>query len=412
MIRIDHKPEIKLAYVHSMTYPSVEANALQAIKMASAFSTLVDTTFIMPGLKTSKLVLQHQYDLPDSPLKIRSLYLERFPNMLRSNYDKFISLYIRFHPSWVMFKGQKILYVRDPRELNFWGLQREHQAWLRDWIFIFEAHDVVGLDPSQFQGSNPFDLINGIEGQRRQELLRALLNFDLVVCVTQALADDLNSWSNNKIRTQVVRHASSLQRVPRPPQIRSFDHKIVLGYIGTIDQYRGVNLLLDAMRLLPQNYSLRLVGRFRQEKGVDPNWLNKYMEDPQISTRVDVIGAVPTREVAAEIDRCDIVLQPASSDLIDARYASPMKSYDYMVRGKPIVAADVPGHHELFRDGENAILYRLEPECLAESIKRLVNHPDLAEKIATAGWEQSIEYTYQRRAAKILSFVLSVAKIG
>jgi len=148
------------------------------------------------------------------------------------------------------------------------------------------------------------------------------------------------------------------------PQISSFGEKIVLGYIGTIDQYRGVNVILDAMRLLPKNYILRLVGRVRQERGVDPNWLTNYMDEPLLAGRVELINAVPIQKVAEEIDRCDLLLQPASHDMIDSRYASPLKSYDYMMRGKPIIAADVPGHHELFRNGENAFLYRVIPVIL------------------------------------------------
>jgi hypothetical protein len=34
-----------------------------------------------------------------------------------------------------------------------------------------------------------------------------------------------------------------------------------------------------------------------------------------------------------------------------------------------------------------------------------VNNPDHAEKIARAGWEQAAEYTYLRRAEKIISLV-------
>ena len=72
------------------------------------------------------------------------------------------------------------------------------------------------------------------------------------------------------------------------------------------------------------------------------------------------------------------------------------------MRGKPIVAADVPCHHELFQDGENAILYRVDPQHLADRITYLANNPDQAERIARAGWEQSVDYTYSRRAEKIL----------
>jgi glycosyltransferase involved in cell wall biosynthesis len=157
------------------------------------------------------------------------------------------------------------------------------------------------------------------------------------------------------------------------------------------------------MRLLPQNYHLRLVGRTRKEKDVDPDWLVKLLNDPLIKPKVEHINAVPIHQVADQIDLCDIVLLPASNGVIRYRYTSPLKAYDYMVRGKPIVAADVPCHHELLIDGENAALFRLDPQHLADCIIKLADNPDQQEKIARSGWEQAIDYTYPLRAEKILA---------
>jgi glycosyltransferase involved in cell wall biosynthesis len=179
----------------------------------------------------------------------------------------------------------------------------------------------------------------------------------------------------------------------------------VVGYVGTIDQLRGVDILLDAVRFLPDGVRLRLVGRTREEKGCDPDWLDRRLRDPRVRDRVtlEVTDSIP--DVAAELDRCDIVVQPASSDLLDSRYVAPLKTFGYIVRGKPIVAADVPCHRELFHDGENALLYRLEPQALADCIVRLVNNPSLAERIARGAWEQGAVYNYGRKADDVLAVV-------
>lgn len=408
-----YRQDIKIAYIHAMAFPNPEANTFDAIWSAAALSEKADTTFLMPRLKTSESELRDYYEIPRSPLRLQSMYLnylpDRFKLRFKACYEQFLALYLRFHPHWAGFHGQKILYAREPRELLYWGLQRERQKWLKDWVFCYEAHDHLGLDPNQFDGSNPFELQDGPEGQQCQAVLRAVLNFDLVICNTQALTDDLRSWMNNRVQPCFIRLASPLPRPAQPPQIR-FGDKIVLGYIGTIDRLRGVNLLLEAMRFLPQNYSLRLVGRLRQEKGVDPNWLNKYVEDPSLNGRIEVDNSLPIRDVAGEIDRCDIVIQPASNDVLDSKYVAPMKSYGYMRRGKPIVAADVPCHHEIYREGENAVLYPLEPRHLAERIVNLVNSPGLAERIARGAWEQSEAYNFPRRADEILSLAKAIVK--
>jgi glycosyltransferase involved in cell wall biosynthesis len=404
-----YKKDSKIAYVHTMQYPSVEANALQAIRMASAFSELRDTTLFVPRQKTSNTKLKQHYDISGSPLRMQSMYLNYLPR--RFSYEQYVSLYFRTHPKWTKFRGRKVLFVRVPKELIFWGLLREQQDWLKDWIFVFEAHDVMGVNPSQLKGSNPLSSRDTAGGLSHQRLLQSLLNFDLVLCVTRALADNLKSWSCNAIQPHVVRHASPLTRKPNPPKNHFFGEKISLGYVGTIDRYRGVNIVLDAIRYLPENFKLRLVGRVRQEKGSDPDWLNQYLRDPQICNRIEFIDAVPVQNVAEQIDRCDIVIQPASDDIIDSRYASPLKSYDYMVRGKPIVAADVPSHHELLSENVNACYYHHnDAKHLAAVIQSLVAHPQQAQFIARSNWEQSMDFTYDARASRILGLIDGIRK--
>ena len=91
------------------------------------------------------------------------------------------------------------------------------------------------------------------------------------------------------------------------------------------------------------------------------------------------------RRCCEEIDRCDILVQPASKDIIDSRYATPQKAFGYMVRGKPIAAGDVPCHRSLFEDGKNAVLYQSSPINLAQAIIRVAEDDCLAENIACNG---------------------------
>jgi glycosyltransferase involved in cell wall biosynthesis len=404
---------IKLAYIHTMAFPSQEANALDAIWTASALSRRVNTTFFMPRRNTSISDMKKYYGISDSPLRIQSMYLNLFPDRFllayKNSYEQALSIHFHIRAGWAGFIGQKILYVRHPKELLFWGLQRERQKWLRNWTLCYESHDPLGLNPNHFQGKNPFELKDGTEGIHRQAVLKAAKNFDLIICNSQALAEDLESWTKKNIQPHFVPLASLLPRLPESPKIH-FGERILLGYIGTIDQYRGVNILLEAMRYLPKNCFLKIVGRFREEEGVDPDWLNKVMGDLQIGPKVELKGPIPINEVMDEIDQCDIVIQPASADILDSRYATPQKSFDYMVRGKPIVAGDVPCHRELFHDGKSATLYRLNPQSLAECVMNLVRNPGHAEKIAREAWEQSAQYYLARRVDNILNLVESCRK--
>ncbi|MFC2064941.1 glycosyltransferase family 4 protein [Chloroflexota bacterium] len=400
---------MKVTYIHPRKYPSQETNALQAIKMASAFSELADTTFIIPSLSMMNGELKNKYSIPKSPLKIRSMLFnyvpDRFLLRLPSYFGRAVSFYLRHHPRWRYFKGQKILFVRDPKALLFWGKIRKSFSEFNKWIFIFEGHSTIGLDPVRFHNIDEIDE-NNRESQYRKEILDALMSFDLVICLTKALANDLMYLSNNRIKPTVIRHASNLPRIPSFRKI-SFGTKIVIGYFGQISQFKGVQNILEALTLLPARFNLRLVGKFHQEDGVDPYWLKTYLENPLLISRVEVSDSIPIDEVANEIDKCDVLIQPASSNVLNSKYEAPIKSSDYMARGKPIIAADVPCHHELFKEGENGLFFS-DSQDLANKLTHLVNNPNLANEIALGAWNHSALSTFNFRAKEILNLVDSL----
>ena len=406
--------KVRIAYISPLIYPSPTAQGLQTIQMAAAFARQTsDTHLFVRSLVASREQVRQQYAAGGSSLRIWSLHVDFLRSFLRRrymhNYNSAIAVILALHPAWWRAsRRRKVLFVRSRREFLYWGLARPRLWWLRDWIFVYEAHDVAGLDPEASLENNPFDLQTGPEAQLRQRHLQAMCNFDLLLTVTQELADDLSRWSNGMLQPHVVRHASALPRLPRLPELHAFGSRVVLGYVGAIDQERGVDSLVAAMRGLSDRFMLRLVGRFREPiaSGQRPAWLSVLLNDPAIRTKVELVPPVPVGQVAEEIDRCDILLQPASDHVISLRYRAPLKLFDYMVRGKPIIAADVPCHKELLQDGVNACLYRYDDvEHLAACIKSLAEQPRQAAAIARVAWEQAAGYSYDARARRILELV-------
>jgi len=310
-----------------------------------------------------------------------------------------VSLFLLFSPRFLFTNKQKVLYLRDPKLLRYFGLLREKTSWLRKWIMIYESHDPFGHDPNVFLDRNPFE--------DDKDIIQAASNFDLILTNSEALSQDTETWTDGVIKPKVVDLASPLER-PNEPPIVEFGDEIVLGYIGTIDTLRGVDILIKSLRYLPANFRVRIVGRFHKEPGVNPNWLNYLREDISINDRLDLILTDRIDDVAGEIDRCDILVQTASYDVHDAKYATPQKAFGYMIRGKPILVADVPGHRQLFTEGENALYFALDPQSLAERALLLVNNRDFAQKIASGAWIQSADYSFSRRARDILKMVESV----
>lgn len=401
---------VKIAYIHPRAYPSQEVNALQALRMAAGLSEVCDTTLFIPRLEGTVRNLKQLYGLSGSCLPICAMRFNLLPGRLLlkfpNYFERTVSLYLRKRPKWRYFKGQKVLFVRDAKELLFWSAERDRCLDFKDWTFIFEAHSTIGLRPNEIDHRPVFQGNSESEKQYHQAVRLALQGFDHVICVTQAMQEALASWTEGLVRPVLVRHASPLPRSQEPPEIQ-FKNPITVGYIGQISQYKGVDLILQALAYFSPNIKLRLVGRFKLEGNLDSDWLQRAKQDPALKGRLEIINPVPIQDVTAQIDACDILIQPASSDILNTNYEAPLKSFDYMVRGKPIIAADVPCHRELYREGENALFYDRTPEALADRVNYLAAHPEVAQQIAEGAWKRAEEYNYQLRANKILSLLQS-----
>jgi len=82
---------------------------------------------------------------------------------------------------------------------------------------------------------------------------------------------------------------------------------------------------------------------------------------------------------------------------------SPLKLFEYMAAGVPIVATELPSVREVLRHGENAWL--VEPDeknALAKGITRIIEDAALKAKIAAEAEQSAKQYTWERRAISIL----------
>ena len=93
---------------------------------------------------------------------------------------------------------------------------------------------------------------------------------------------------------------------------------------------------------------------------------------------------------------------PHTATPVSERYASPLKLFEYMALGKPIVASDLSAVREVLRDGETACLVKAsDSTSLASGITKVLEHPDLAEQIARRAFDAAASFTWARRAERL-----------
>ncbi len=232
---------------------------------------------------------------------------------------------------------------------------------------------------------------------------------DGYVTITVGLAHEMTARFGRRPRLRV---AADGVRLPRERQwhdiVRDGSKPAVVAYAGHLYPWKGVELLLDALARVPAARGL-IVGGHEEEP--DLGRLREHAERLGISSRVTFTGYVDPPRVAPLVSEADILVLPNPSSAISTRFTSPLKLFEYMAAGKPIVASALPSIHEVLHHNVNAIL--VEPgsaEALASGIQRLIDDPALAARLARGAWEAAAQYGWDRRADRLEAALLEAAR--
>ena len=87
-------------------------------------------------------------------------------------------------------------------------------------------------------------------------------------------------------------------------------------------------------------------------------------------------------------------------------YTTPIKLFEYMASGAPVVASDLPSFSKYLKDNENSLLFEPDnPKSLAEKVNTLLENHSMGEKLSNKAYSEVHEFTWQKRVEKILNFV-------
>lgn len=139
-------------------------------------------------------------------------------------------------------------------------------------------------------------------------------------------------------------------------------------YIGNLEPYQGIDLLLESFSLVcREDASALLVIIGGREEHIAMYRLKA--EKLQIDKRVFLIGPRPVSSLDRYIFAADILLSPRVRG-----NNTPMKIYSYLHSGRAILATDLPTHTQVL-DDKVAELCAPEPEAFARGFLRLIRNP-------------------------------------
>lgn len=194
----------------------------------------------------------------------------------------------------------------------------------------------------------------------------------------------------------------------------AFKRKRLAVYIGSLYSWKGIRIFSEVAKFLVKkdpNFIINIVIFGGNESDIK-KWQEKLRDvlrdlNPNVFPLV-YLGYVPHKMVPKILKAADcVILTGDESDIISAKYTSPLKMFEYMASGRPIVAQDLPSFREVLNEN-NAIFARPgNAEDLADKLLLAVNENNREEVNAKAqkALQDVQNYTWAKRASSILNFL-------
>lgn len=178
----------------------------------------------------------------------------------------------------------------------------------------------------------------------------------------------------------------------------------VILYVGNLEPYQGIDLLLEGFRLIgerAEHARLAVVGGHP----TDVQLYRTKVQSLGLSDRVRFVGPRPLSSLANVLRHASIVVSPR---LIGQN--TPMKIYSYLDSDRPVVATHLPTHTQVL-DSEISLLVEPTAQSLADGLVRLLQDQPLCARLARAA-KQRVRSEFSRDAyrRKMMAFYDAVER--
>lgn len=217
--------------------------------------------------------------------------------------------------------------------------------------------------------------------------------------VSKILADSIKKDFNFLPPISVVANGHDFSSV-NPKVINYNKEKFEIIYAGlNFFKIKGIDCLIKSLYFLDSRFSIKLIGGSEKHRKTFKFQFKELID----SGRLQIVPPMEHEKIEELLYNSDFGVIPLPKGNFSS-YTSPLKMFEYMAIGLPIVASNVPAIQEVLSSGVNAIFFEPDnPEDLAKKIQYLLNNPELTKKVASNAYEVSKKFTYGRRAEAILN---------
>lgn len=373
-------------------FPSTAAHGAYLARLCESFAG--------QGIEVELVVPKRFKEVKEDPLKYYSV---KTPFVVRKiwSFDflilgfmlgrlAYILQYANFYLfvfGWFLFRSRKrTVYIMD----NLAGLLH-----FLGYRLVFETHVGIGSYRKHFlpllKNAERFVVVNSII---KNDLVRADFKADDILVAPNGV--DLASFSGSESKESLRRELG----LPITAEIISY-----IGKYKTMGEDKGVLGLVQAFKSVHQNRRvahLLIVGLSEEEKKELAAAISGLGLPVEAYTPVE---HVPQSEVAKFMRSSNVLVMNYPDTPYYRSYMSPMKMFEYMASGVPIVTSDLPAVREIL-DEDTAVMFSPgNQESLKQGILKVLTDREFGQRIAGKAFEKVLNYTWEKRAERILDFI-------
>jgi len=373
-------------YIFSGRFPSEKAHALYVTKCCEAFTHQgVRTTVVVPRRLgrakeeyTKFFSVEESFDVVFLP----TIDLYKLPIPLVISFFVHYITFSFFVVLYALFKIQKHAHIISNEYLSLYFL-----SFLRKNL-VYEMHDYIS----------------------KKNKIAIWLLPKLKLVVTQ------NKWKKKKLIDEYGVKDEKVIVEPNGVDIEKFDisltreetrkelslpkDKHIVVYTGHLFGWKGAHILAEAGKLLVySDVEIYFIGgskhdveRFEKKYGRYPN--------------IHVEGYRPHEEIPLWQKSANVLVLPnTAKEDISKYYTSPMKLFEYMASGTPIISSDLPSIRAVVTDRE---VYYVNPDnvhSLSDAILYLMNNMKYGKGLASKALVCVKNYTWTARAKRLCGHI-------
>jgi glycosyltransferase involved in cell wall biosynthesis len=213
--------------------------------------------------------------------------------------------------------------------------------------------------------------LKSVKPLMKQKIFHLSRKCDNFVVLSEHMRNNLiiNNYDKNKI-IKIYPVIEDKESVDKTTQDRN------LLFVGQIIRGKGLDLLLQTLKMVKGSYKLNIVG-----KGNDEGYIKNLVKEYNLESNINFVGF--TLDIASWYNSASMVIVPS-------RWQEPFgliggEAFSYK---KPVIGFDVGGISEWLKNEVNGFLIKEnDTNELASKIDYLLENPKIAEKMGIAGNE-------------------------